>query len=283
MRTYRRIERGTGGGAAVRGTGSSRVAFTIIEIMLAIGIFSMVLTAIYASWSAILRSAKVGGDAATAIQRSRIASRTLEDGISCAVLFSANAPLYTFDTDTSGDYAYLSFVARLPPSFPGSGFFGDQVVRRLTFSVEKGKDGVNQLVLSQSPLLQTNTTDSADTQIILAREVSLFALEFWDAKLSDWNNEWIQTNQLPVMVRFALSFGQLGNAAKQKDITMRVVRIASAAVAADFQTPRPGGPGAVPPGTQPGVLPGSVPPGSYGPGSGGITPPGIQPGVIRNQ
>src|SRR5512147_553777 len=64
-----------------------RSAFTLIEIMIAIGIFSLVLAAIYSSWTAILRASKTGLEVAAAVQRSRIAVRMLEDSLGSAQSF----------------------------------------------------------------------------------------------------------------------------------------------------------------------------------------------------
>jgi len=241
--------------------GRPQHSFTIIEIMLALAIFSMVISAIYASWSAILRAARVGGDAAAEVQRSRVAARTLEDALVSAVMFAGNGRLYYFEGDNAEDFGWLNFVGRLPPSFPGSGYFGDQVVRRVTFSVEAGSDGGNQLLLRQNPLLQTNVDENEEYTIVLARDVKLFGLEFWDARKNDWTDRWLTTNQLPKLVRYALAFGSAGVATRAGDVTVRVVNLPSSAVPADAQMGRPPGPG-----------------GPRGPG--GAAPPGIvgQPG-----
>ena len=55
--------------------------FTILEVMMAIFIFALVLTAIYTTWLSILRGTKVSLDAAAAVQRSRIAMHALEAGL----------------------------------------------------------------------------------------------------------------------------------------------------------------------------------------------------------
>jgi prepilin-type N-terminal cleavage/methylation domain-containing protein len=239
--------------------------FTIIEIMLAISIFSMVITAIYASWSAIIRASKVGADAAADIQRSRIASRTIQDALASAVMFAANRALYSFEADTSQDFAAISFVARLPSSFPGSGYFGDQVVRRVTFNVETAGDGTSQLMLRQTPLLLGETPAEDQQAIVLAREIKAFALDFWDNRAGEWIGEWAQTNMLPKMVRFTLAFGPLA-----RDSTMRVVSLASTTVQQEWQAPRGGGAGGPVPGPPQG------PPG--GPGSRGRGPGQRGPG-----
>jgi len=53
--------------------------FTLVEILVALGIFSLVLAAIYSSWTAILRASKVGTEAAAAVQRARMTGRTIEE------------------------------------------------------------------------------------------------------------------------------------------------------------------------------------------------------------
>src|SRR5438552_9338674 len=95
---------------------ASRSAFTLIEILIAIGILGMVLAAIFSSWTSILRASKVGLDAAAAVQRSRIVMRTLEDWLLCAESFVLPQRYYGFLAD-NGSGASLRFVARLLESF----------------------------------------------------------------------------------------------------------------------------------------------------------------------
>lgn len=211
--------------------------FTIVEILLALAIFSMVITAVYASWTAILRSARVGRDAATDLQRTRLAARTFEDALVSAVMFTAHPSLYAFEAETSGDFAAVSFVSRLPPTFPGNGYFGDQIVRRVTFAVENSADGVPQLVLRQIPILQTNVTLMDQHAIILARDISTFMLEFCQQRANgyEWRSEWDATNQLPKLVRFALAFGKLEATGKPREAVVRSASLPCSAVPRDSQ------------------------------------------------
>src|ERR1700683_3729678 len=62
-------------------------AFTLIEIMLSIMIFSIVVAAIYSTWTLVLRSSRVGIEAAAQAQRQRIAMRTIEDALTCIQSF----------------------------------------------------------------------------------------------------------------------------------------------------------------------------------------------------
>jgi type II secretory pathway pseudopilin PulG len=233
----------------------------LLELILALAIFAMIMAAIYSTWSAILRSVRVGDAVAATAQRTRLTSRTLEDALLSAVMFQANGPLYSFDVDTSSDFAWLSFVSRLPESFPGSGYFAGAPVRRVEFAVEAGTDGTNDLVLRQLPLLAAETPVEKQHSIVLARDVSLFTVEFLGlpgtpagsgARAGEWQVDWPYTNALPWVVRFTLAFGRnVDKLGRPADLAIRTVYMPSvivpaqssqgAANAAQPINPQPGG------------------------------------------
>jgi len=236
-----------------------RTGFTLLELMLSIGIFVLVLTAIYATWIAILKGTRAGLKAAAEVQRARIAMRTLEDAFNSTEMFAANMNYYLFIADTSGDMAAVSLAARLPAGFPGVGRYGDQVVRRVSFYTQPGKDGMSELIMTQAPiLLATNNGYEAYT-ITLARDVTLFKMAFFDAQKNEWLEEWRSTNTLPKLVQIALGLGKTGNdASKPYNLVTSLVALPSVAVMPDVQgggpiprgPPGQGGGGAtVPPGT----------------------------------
>ena len=244
-------------------------AFTIIEIMLAIGIFAMVLTAIYATWTAILRGSKAGMTAAAAVQRARITIRALEDALLTVRMYAENRNWYSFVADTKGDMASLSMVCRLPSSFPGVGRYGDQIVRRVNFFVRGGANGQNELVMTQIPMLSANEATAEPYSLVLAKDVSLFLLDFWDQRANEWATDWKQTNQLPKLVRVSLGLGSTKGSSQPQDVVTRIVAIPSLVIGREIQMPL-GAPGpGVPPNTLPNADPGFVP------------PPGGQPPVNR--
>jgi len=201
-------------------------AFTVLEILVAMAIFATVMIAIYSSWSAILRGSRTGQTAAAEAQRSRVAVRALENSLVSLQMFQANIKYYYLQADTSGDFASLSFVARLPRSFPRSGDFGDQVVRRVTFTVEPAPNGENVFVLRQNPILFDPSVDEEENPLILARRVRVFTLEFWGPRSTDWEPEWLYTNQLPRQVRFTLGFGKPHQKVlPPEDVVTRVVSL----------------------------------------------------------
>ena len=277
----------------------SRAGFTILEIMLAIGIFMIVLTAIYATWMAILKGTRSGLKAAAEVQRSRVAIRTIESAFLSTEMFFANVNAYLFVADTSGDFAQVSLAARLPADFLGVGRYGDQVVRRVSFYTESGKNGTRDLIMTQAPILANTNAGWQPYTLTLARDVTLFQMEFYDAIKGEWIDEWRFTNQLPKLVRIALGLGKsTKNPRDPYDLVSTLVALPSVGVGGDLQGagPQPvGAPVGGPRQGAPGTAPGSVPnnPGQGYPGQGypnqgfpnqgfpgqGVGPrPGIQPG-----
>ncbi len=264
-------------GAARHPAGSrARRGFTLVEVMLALGMLMMVLAVIYSTWMAILRSKVAADKAAIHAQRSRIAMRAIEDALQGVQVFQLNQPYYAFIADTSGEFGFLSVASRLPESFPGSGLFGDQTLRRVNFQVESGSNGVPQLVMRQYPLLLATNAWDQDYPIVLATEVTDFAFEFWDARRGEWLGEWLYTNQLPPVVRFLLGIGHRPNdPSMPQTIQVPTVALSAVPVPPDLQgrgvlrppvggppannpdpgsTPTPGAPGGAPaPNPGPGI------------------------------
>jgi len=183
-------------------------AFTLVEILVAMAIFSIVVAAIYSTWSLIMRASQVGQNTAAEVQRQRIALRTIEDSLTCAQSFQASIKYYTFsDISDNNEQSALSFTARLPDVFPRNGKFGGFNLRRLTYSVEPGPGGEPALMLRQSPVLMDMDPDERQTPLVLALNVKKFTVECWDPKASDWVNEWDDTNSIPGLVRINLELG----------------------------------------------------------------------------
>jgi prepilin-type N-terminal cleavage/methylation domain-containing protein len=192
----------------IRPSSAAPPGFTLLEIMLAVAIFAGVMMAIHSCWSAILRGSKAGIDAAAEAQRKRVAVRSLEESLGSAQFFAQNPHYYALLTDTSGEFAAISLVARLSASFPGSGLFESQPVRRISFSVESSNQARNQLLMRQQSLLDPPDASTEPYVIVLGENVNLFELEFFDGRALEWLPEWNDTNQIPKLIRFSLGFGE---------------------------------------------------------------------------
>src|SRR5262249_35885984 len=182
-----------------------RDAFTLLEIMVALFILGLIVAAVYSSWMAVVRGAESGRKAAAEAQRARAVVRELEEKLTTARMFAADLDYYSFIAE-NGDSPTLSFVCRLPDSALDGRRSGAFNVRRVTFSVEPGRESGPELVMRQTPILME--PDSAgEGRIVLATDVRKFEMEFWNVRTSDWTDEWTQTNQLPQLIKITLEFG----------------------------------------------------------------------------
>lgn len=234
--------------------------FTLIELLLAIGLFAGVLAAIYACWSGVLRGSRAALDAAAEVQRGRIAQRCIEEALGTAVMFGGNPQYYSFYGFSDGDEAYLSFVARLPDHFPHSGLFGGLKVRRVTFEVERDAGGTRQLVMTQMPILYETNIDQQPYRLVLARNVKLFNLAFYETNRSggfnfsgsgEWMDAWPYTNRFPTRIQCGVAFDTTGKEKGAAPYVMATVfTLPSVGVAEHLQRANaPGAPGGPPPGT----------------------------------
>ena len=183
-----------------------RRAFTLLEVLIAIAIFSVVLGTIFSTWLLIMRASRVTQEAAAQVQRQRVAIRTIEEGLTSIQSFQASMKYYAFIVENSGTPT-LSFTARVPDGFPRNGKFGDFNVRRLTFSLESAGFSENNLVLRQKPILMDMDEDEQKSPLVLARNVQRFDVECWDTNAVDWVGEWDDTNSIPPLLRVTLVLG----------------------------------------------------------------------------
>jgi hypothetical protein len=199
---------------------SRSAAFTLLEVVISITVFSFIMISVLGCWKCIVSGKMIAEEAAASAQRSRIGIRTVVEALTCSELSVQNLQFYGFETDTTTKFASLSLAARLPGDFPGSGLFGDNVMRRITFEVEKDSDGKQNLVMNQTPLLAVVDEQNTPYSITLARDVNVFMLEFWSVQDGEWEVSWLPTNQLPPMVRVTLGSG---HSAKNPDVPYELI------------------------------------------------------------
>jgi prepilin-type N-terminal cleavage/methylation domain-containing protein len=189
-----------------------RRAFTLVEIMVALAVFTMVIGAVYSAWMLLVRSTQASQDVASQAQRQRITLRTIEDALMAVQSFQASPQYYSFVLENS-DTASLSFTAKVPEVFPRNGKFDDPVsgrkfnLRRLNFSVQAGENGAKNLVLRQNPILMDLDEDEQQYPLVLARNIHKFTVECWNTNKLEWMDEWENTNAIPTLLRVNLVLG----------------------------------------------------------------------------
>jgi len=237
-------------------------AFTLLEVLVAIFIFSIVIAAIFSTLMLVLRASAVGRAAAARAQRQRVVMNTIENSLMCIQSFQASPDYYSFVVE-NGDQPTLSFAARLPAVFPRNGkFFSpdlgrDFKLRRVSFSLEPGANRrYYNLVLRQKPILTDMDAGEQSDPLILAENVKTFSISCWDTNQSDWVSEWDNTNALPPMVMVGLALGgenddaDTGRDAESQRTIIRAFSLPSSMMPVFVQLGA-GGPGGVP-GRQPG-------------------------------
>ena len=214
-------------------------AFTLLEIVIALSIFLLMVIGIYASWSQIHRSTRVGLERAAENQRKRVAIRALEQSLGSVKYFLANETNYTFFADLDGRSSFLSFVSHLPATFPRSSMFQYQPMRRVRFSVGNGTNGLGRLELRQQPFLYEENIDENENPLILANDLESFYVEFLpDGEDAEWQDYWDLTNDIPVMARVSLEYKYENRS--EPEIVTKLIQLASSPVPAEFQLVRTG-------------------------------------------
>lgn len=262
----------------------SKQAFTLVEVMIAIALFGMVLTAIYTSWSSILRGSKIGRDAAEQVQEIRMTMSCLNQSLSGVQMFAANEMYYSFEGYADGDNSILSFVSTLSDSFVGAGFFPGEPVRRVSFFVGSNDSGEAQLFMQQVPVLVDVETEVEPYTVGLAEGVTFFEALYWDEQEEDWFFEWTMTNQMPTMVQFRLGLQMSdGRSGKIERTYSKLVAIPSVAIQEDWQRPNPQNAAASSTGRLPNASPNLNP--GVNPGQPGTSgrPNRLNPGNNLNQ
>ena len=209
-----------------------------MEIIISTAILAVLVISIYNVWDSVLRAARVGNDAADAIQRDRIARASIQRALNAIRVFTANQASYAFIADTEDEkFAFLSFVSYLPQDFPGSGMFPNHPVRRITFEVDPdGSNGLPQLVMRQELLISDHEEMDQSYPMVLVTNLGLFNLEFWNSNDGEWEYEWLDTNALPPMMRLVMGF----NGDEEKNLHTSVIGINAVPVPIEFQRGKDG-------------------------------------------
>jgi prepilin-type N-terminal cleavage/methylation domain-containing protein len=226
-----------------------RFAFTLVEILLALGIFAILIAALYSTWLLVVRATIVGKKAAAQLQRERIAMRTIEDSLTCIQSHQASINYYLFNIQ-NGDQPLLSFTALVPDTFPRSGEFKeptpdgvpmDYSLRRLTFSLQQDPNQNDQkdLVLRQNPVLMDLSPAEMNMPLVLAKNVSDFLVECWNTNTAEWDTEWDATNMLPPLVRVTVAFGDKNSGGGQ--VLTRMISFPASTMPTAVQTPNNNG------------------------------------------
>jgi type II secretion system protein J len=184
--------------------------FTLLEVMLAVTILAIVVTAVYGIWSVSLQAWRRGEDAAAMFQRQRIVFESLSELTKSAVFFDSNPGVYRMygrHDETEGDL--ISFVtasdALLPPSE-----MAIAGMRRVTIWLAKDQLDRPVLAIANAPALEIEDAPVLPSHV-LSTDVSGFSVRYWHASTSEWRDDWQEEDTMPDAIEFTVTFGGTGD------------------------------------------------------------------------
>jgi prepilin-type N-terminal cleavage/methylation domain-containing protein len=190
-----------------------RRGFTLVEVMLAVTILGLIITAVYSTWSAALMAWRRGGDASEVFQRQRIVMDTLTELAQSVVFYPSQPDLYAVTAKSRPNWGdTVSFVTASDVLLPPSEAI-DAGMRRVTISMEQDEYGRKYLAIVNAPAVsvdQTNITAALQAHV-LSMDVSGFYVRFLDPRSNTWVDSWDETNLIPLALEFTLVFGQPGD------------------------------------------------------------------------
>jgi general secretion pathway protein J len=195
-----------------RNVGRTRTGFTLLEVLLAVAILSIVITAVYSTWSAALTAWRRGSDASEVFQRQRIVMDTLKELTQSAVFFSTSPDLYMIvGAKNPGLGDSVTFVtasdAFLPPSEAASAG-----MRRVTISLEQDQYRRTYLAIVNQPALSPDDQTAEPPQAhVISMDVSGFYVRYRNPRDGNWDETWEETAIPPSAIEFTVVFGQRGD------------------------------------------------------------------------
>jgi len=158
--------------------------------------------------------------------------RAIEEVLEGAQSFHTNILLYGIH----GNADSISLVSRLPHTVTSRS--ADSAMERVSVFLERAGRGTFDIVMEHTPYLR-DTTRVPPERVVLAEDVSLFQLEYWDQATATWE-EWTKTNLLPAMVRITVGVGQMHRKWESPhELTSRIVALPSVGVPANLHVAPP--------------------------------------------
>ena len=200
---------------AGRGRRLRRGGFTLVEVLLAITILSLVVASVYAAWSATLTAWRRGCDASEAFQRERIVMDILTELAQSVVYYGSSPDLYAITGTSNPNWGdTVTFVTASDVALPPSEAI-DAGMRRVTISMEQDDYGRKYLALVNAPAVsvdQSNTVSVTSATVlqahVLSMDVSGFSVRYLDPRDGNWYDKWEDGSMIPSAMEFTVVFSQ---------------------------------------------------------------------------
>jgi len=202
-------------GPRVRGDASagraSRGGFTLLEVMLALGIVTIMASLVYASFSPTYQAKEIVEKQAEHYHGLRLAMNRLTRDISMAFIsdrFDAKR-FRERPTHFVGERDSLRFTTLAHERLYEDAKEGDQAV--VEYRVDRDPDNprIDSLIRRSNPVIDDRPEDGG-YETVLAADVDSIEFQYWDVKKTDWVNDWDTTDReysthLPERVRITIT------------------------------------------------------------------------------
>ena len=181
--------------------------FTLLEVMLAVSLLGLVITALTATWHAGLDGWRRTATVSDSFQRERIVMGTLENLTKSIVYARSSDALYdiTFEHDAqTGDS--VSFVTGSDLLLPQSESIAAGL-RRVTIAMQR--DARNRPYLGIANAAALEPLDNAPGLVwhTLSADVCGFGVRFRDPRDGSMVDKWDESNLLPAAIEYTIGFG----------------------------------------------------------------------------
>lgn len=193
---------------------SDFMAFTLLELMLAISILAVVSTVIYLTFSVVTTAWKKGIVLSDNLHHGDFVAEQLVMGLRSAYYVGGRdgSPIYGFWTEDGGESEYSSDTiswVKVGSALIGKNCPFAESPHRVKFTIEEDEDG-KKAVAVRAWRLHGQSEDFDPEQlapIFLSRKVNGFNCKSAYRKIEDeieWMDEWEHTNKLPTVVEITL-------------------------------------------------------------------------------
>lgn len=182
-----------------------RQAFTFLEVMLAVSLLGLVMTAVYATWSAGLNGWKRTVGVSENFQRERVVMGTLADLTQSIIFAPSGDDLYAITgehNERTGDA--ISFVTASQSLLPAQEVVAAGM-RRVRLALERDDQGHTFLGIANWAAL--STADESPTMHVLSAEICGFAVRYRDPRDGEWKDAWDDVKVVPLAIEYTVGFG----------------------------------------------------------------------------